>query len=107
MIISIKRLNLIPLSVRQLRLLIKDICVLEKELNCSYQVELIDVFFFEIVKGQLNVTEKDPDNFKWTSFWLLICKTDLIVIDLANFKDIPNADNEVEIGYGLVSIMDI
>nr|WP_235828932.1 GNAT family N-acetyltransferase [Anaerosacchariphilus polymeriproducens] len=34
-------------------------------------------------------------------FWFLIRKTDRVVVGSADFKDIPNAAQEVEIGYGL------
>lgn len=37
MIIQTERLELIPLTLNQLRLWIKDISKLEKELDCSYK----------------------------------------------------------------------
>ena len=49
----------------------------------------------------LEKTQKDPDNYTWHSFWLLIRKTDRAVVGSADFKDIPDINNEVEIGYGL------
>lgn len=96
-----ERLELIPLTAKQLKLLIEDITALEAELNCHYQAEPLEGFFLEIVKGQLAITEQDPTNFMWHSFWLIIRKNDRIVVGSADFKDIPNRNNEVEIGYGL------
>ena len=55
----------------------------------------------EIVKGQLEKTEKNPDAYLWHSFWFLVRKSDRVVIGSADFKDIPNEAQEVEIGYGL------
>lgn len=103
MIIETERLELIPLTPQQLKLWIDDIQTLEKELNCSYQAEPMSGLFLEIVKSQLEQTEKDPDNYYWHSFFFLIRKTDRIVIGSADFKNIPNENGEVEIGYGLGS----
>ncbi|MEG0911857.1 MAG: GNAT family N-acetyltransferase [Ruthenibacterium sp.] len=55
----------------------------------------------EILKGQLAITQQDAEHFLWHSFWLLIRKSDRIVVGSADFKDAPNANGEVEIGYGL------
>ena len=101
MMIQTERLELIPLNPRQLKLWATDVRALEKELACSYQGEPLEGFFLDIVKMQLKVTEKDPQNYLWHSFWLLIRKEDRVVTGSADFKDIPNHDGEVEIGYGL------
>lgn len=99
--IKTDRLELYPLTPHQLKLWIEDIPALEKELNCSYEAEPMEGFLLEIVKGQLKITENDSVNYAWHSFWLLIRKTDRVVVGSADFKDIPNANKEVEIGYGL------
>lgn len=99
--IETERLELIPLTPSQLKLWIEDVSVLEQELNCSYRGQSMKGFFGDIVKGQLEKTQKDPNNYTWHSFWLLIRKTDRVVVGSADFKDIPDINNEVEIGYGL------
>lgn len=101
MTIKTERLELYPLTAGQLKLLVEDISLLEKEFNCIYQAEPMKDFFLEIVKGQLAATEKDEVNYIWHSFWLIVRKSDRIVVGLADFKDVPNKDHEVEIGYGL------
>ncbi|EEG73878.1 GNAT family N-acetyltransferase [[Clostridium] hylemonae] len=101
MILSTERLELVPLLPYQLRLWVEDIPKLEKDLKCSYQAEPMEGLFLEIVKGQLEKTEKNPNDFLWHSFWLLIRKSDRVVVGSADFKDTPNTDQEVEIGYGL------
>jgi len=101
MIIQTERLELIPLTPNQLKLWIKDITVLEKELDCLYKAESMEGFFLEIVKGQYDITRKDPDNYLWHSFFFLVRKNDRVIIGSADFKDIPNENGEVEIGYGL------
>ena len=101
MIIETDRLYLLPLTVHQFRLWIKDIATLEKDLNCSYQAEPLVGEFLDILKGQLEVATKDELNYLYHSFWFIIRKTDRVVIGSADFKDVPNENKEVEIGYGL------
>jgi RimJ/RimL family protein N-acetyltransferase len=101
MMIETDRLYLIPLTARQLKLWTEDIPSLELELNCRYWVEPMDGIFLDIVKGQLGITKKDAANYLYHTFWFLIRKSDRVVVGSADFKDAPNEDNEVEIGYGL------
>lgn len=101
MTIQTERLEIIPLTPNQLKLWIEDIDELEKELDCSYKADSMEGFFLEIVKEQYEITKKDPNNYLWHSFFFLIRKDDRIVVGSADFKDIPNENGEVEIGYGL------
>lgn len=101
MIIQTERLELIPLNPHHLKLWIEDVAALEKELNCTYKAEPMVGFFLEIVKSQYEITLKDRDNYLWHSFFFLVRKKDRIVVGSADFKDIANANGEVEIGYGL------
>lgn len=101
MIIESERLELVLLSPTQLKFWIEDISSLEKELNVSYRAEPIEGFFIEILRRQLITTQKDPENFMWHSFWFLVRKNDRVVVGSAYFKNVPNENREVEIGYGL------
>lgn len=101
MIIETDRLELVPLQPHQLKLWVEDLPRLEKDLNCSYQAEPMEGLFLEIVKGQLAITENNPNNYLWHSFWFLIRKNDRTVVGSADFKSTPNTRQEVEIGYGL------
>lgn len=92
---------MVPLTPNQLKLWIENIGALEQELNCSCKAEPMKGFFLTIVKGQLERTEKDSDHYLWHSFWLLIRKSDRIVVGSADFKNVPDENGEVEIGYGL------
>lgn len=101
MIIETERLELILLTPRQLNLWIYDITSLEKELSCFYKAESMEGFFLEVVKSQYKKSIKDTSNYIWHSFFLLVRKKDRFVVGSADFKDIPNENGEVEIGYGL------
>ena len=74
---------------------------LEEKLNCSYQAEPLEGIFKEIVSGQLEITRQDSENYLWHSFWLLIRKSDNVVVGSADFKNVPDEKGQVEIGYGL------
>ena len=99
--IDTERLELVALLPQQLKLLTTNIEKLEEELDAKYKAEPMEGFFLDIVKGQVEATEKDSGNYFWHSFWLLIRKSDRVIVGSADFKDIPNKDCEVEIGYGL------
>ncbi|MEG1870133.1 MAG: GNAT family N-acetyltransferase, partial [Oscillospiraceae bacterium] len=101
MIMRTERLELVPLTVQQLKLWVQDMPALEKELHCYYKAEPMEGFFLDIVKKQLEAAENDEVNYIWHSFWFLIRKQDRVVVGLADFKDVPNESGEVEIGYGL------
>jgi RimJ/RimL family protein N-acetyltransferase len=79
----------------------ENIPALERELNCSYQAEPVEGMFWEIVKGQTDKALNDEANYLYYTFWFLVGKTDRIVVGLADFKDVPDENGEVEIGYGL------
>ncbi|MHB1150740.1 MAG: GNAT family N-acetyltransferase [Eubacteriales bacterium] len=96
-----ERLRLIALKPRQLKCWVDDITVIERELDVVYMAEPLNGIFLEIVKGQIDRTEKDSENYLWHSYWLLVRKNDKVVVGSADFKDIPNDVGEVEIGYGL------
>ena len=68
MILKTERLELVPLLPYQLKLWVENIPKLEKDLNCSYQAEPMEELFLEIVKGQLEKTEKNPNDYLWHSF---------------------------------------
>ena len=102
--IETERLRVAALTPEQLELWIYDIAQLEKELNCSYQAEPIEGIFKEILIGQLEKAKKDRANYRWHSFWLMIRKSDHVVVGSADFKDVPDENGEVEIGLSLIHI---
>jgi len=101
MTIETERLELIPLLPKQLKLWTENITALEKELAAVYMAEPMEAEFLEIVRGQFKITEKDPDNYLWHSFWLILRKNDRVIVGSADFKGTPDESGAVEIGYGL------
>ena len=69
-----ERLELVPLRAELLRMWTEDIPGLEKRLGCSYKAEPMEGMFLHIVEEQLKITECNPMDYCWHSFWLLIRK---------------------------------
>lgn len=99
--IQTERLEIVALTVTQLRLWTEDIAMFENEIACTYRAEPMVGMFLKVVKGQIAICEKHPEHYMWHSFWLLIRKSDRVVVGSADFKGLPNDNGEVEIGYGL------
>lgn len=101
MVLQTERLEITLLRPEQLKLWTEDIFSLDKELNCIYKAEPIEGFFLEILKNQSIKAQADPSNYLFHSFFFLIRKTDRVVVGSVDFKNTPNNNGEVEIGYGL------
>ena len=71
MFIETDRLYMIPLTAYELKLWVENIPVLEQELDISYHAEPMEGIFKNIVKRQLEVTEKDESNYLYHSFWFI------------------------------------
>jgi len=96
-----ERLELRVLNSHELRLWTEDIPALEWEIKATYKGEPMDGEFLKVVKNQLEATINDLENYIWHSFFLIIRKSDRVVVGSADFKNLPNKDGHVEIGYGL------
>ena len=96
-----ERLCLIPLTAEQLILLADNLPELEQKLEITYQAEPIEGFFREIISGQAKRAQADIENYLWHTFWLMVRKQDRVAVGSADFKNLPDENGEVEIGYGL------
>lgn len=99
--IETERLRLHALDPRELSLLLNDMGTLERELAFTYRAESVDGIFEKIVRGQLERCEKDPENRLFYTFWLMIRKSDGVAVGSFDYKNAPDENGEVEIGYGL------
>lgn len=101
MMIETERLQLLPLTARQLNLWLYDLRALEAELEVSYEAEPLDGIFRDIVAGQYEKTAADEAHGVYHTFWFLIRRADRVIVGSADFKDVPDETGAVEIGYGL------
>jgi len=96
-----ERLLIRLLTLSQMKLWVKNISMLETELDCKYDAEPLEGVFLDIIHGQIKIIEEDPKNYMYHSFWVIIRKRDRKIVGSMDFKNIPNSLKEVEIGYGL------
>jgi RimJ/RimL family protein N-acetyltransferase len=99
--IETDRLVIELLTLAQLPLWVNNISLLEKNKNYKYDAEPIEGVFKDIINGQIKIIEGNLGNYMYYSFWLIIRKSDRVVVGSMGYKNIPNKENEVEIGYGL------
>lgn len=95
------RIELIPLTGRQMNLWLEDVKALEAELNCTYRGEPVMGPFVGFVRSKASRAENDPGNYLFHAIWFIVRKTDRIVMGEIAFTGTPNENNEEEIGYGL------
>lgn len=100
--IELNDIYLYPLASEELSLLINDLSELEKKLSCKYSAEPITDILKNVIQSQLILGLTDSEeNWKWHTCWLIIRNSDKQILGLIFFKNNPNNNNEVEIGYGL------
>lgn len=96
-----ERLELIPLTARQLRLRLEDIDALESELGFRYRGKPASGFFIEFVHIQAAKARLNPDYYLYHTLWFLLRKADKTVLGEIAFTGAPDENHEVEISYGL------
>ncbi|MGB4589545.1 MAG: GNAT family N-acetyltransferase [Clostridiaceae bacterium] len=101
MIKETERLELVPLSLIQLKLWVNEMKAFEKELNCSYKGQPVVDFILDHLIEQIEAITHDETNYLYYTSWLIICKLNRIAVGSAAFKGMPNQSGEIEIGYGL------
>ena len=101
MLFETERLVLIPLSLNELIMLRDDIHKLEEHLNCLYKGEAIEGFIKDYLEEQIKQINENEDSCMYIAFWVLLRKSDRIIVGSAAFKGLPNCEGEIEIGYGL------
>lgn len=95
-----ERLEIIPLNYNQLNLLTENVIQFERELNCKYCGEEMEGIIADIFKAQIQLVQKNSKNYFWYTFWLFKIKNEGKFIGSACFKNSPDDNDQVEIGYG-------
>ncbi len=97
-----KRLVLNPLSLEQLETALVSIRMLAASMGVPIVSRLLDgaaerAVTMKIEKMRSTPREKHP----WFTYWLIVLKEEKIGAGLVGFKGTPNANGEIEIGYGM------
>jgi len=96
-----ERLEIIPIDYNQLKLLTENVLQFERELNCKYCGEKMEGIILNIFKAQIELVRKNNENYFWYTFWLFKIKNEGKFIGSACFKNSPDNNCQVEIGYGI------
>lgn len=99
--IRTSRLILAPLKAQELSLLVYDLPRLERRLRCSYRAEPIEGVFRDILIQQIPKAKENGSRYIFHTFFLMIRRSDRVVVGSLDYKGEPTGDGEVEIGYGL------
>lgn len=96
-----ERLKILALTPENLELLVNNRIKFEEKLGCQYCAQNIEGIFKNILINQISKAKNDRKNYLWHTFWIIIRKYDNIVVGTIDFKNLPQENGEVEIGYGL------
>lgn len=100
MTLHTNRLDIKPLSIQQMNLFIQGTDKLENELRLAPSVETLDAKTEYALRYNYNLAVNDPDYHIWYTFWIMIEKTSNRIIGNICFKNKPDKEGIVEIGYG-------
>jgi ribosomal-protein-alanine N-acetyltransferase len=100
--IQTERLNLIPLTLRQLSLYLADPQRLERELGLSISRSILTERVRRAIEIKVSkMTQAEENTHVWYTYWLVVVTQEPFGAGLAGFKGYPDEDGEVEIGYGI------
>lgn len=100
MIIETQRLKIIPLTEEQFALLLEGIDRMEESLYLAPSGKLTDSHLQWVMKYQYQKAMSDKDNWLWYTNRQIVLKSENKVVGSINFKNAPDENGEVEIGYG-------
>lgn len=96
------RLDILALTIEQLKMLLEDASALQKELDLLIDESVIDKNVIRAIGMKLEKMEELPaEEHLWQTYWLIIIREKKIGAGLAGFKSRPNDAGLTEIGYGI------
>ena len=95
-----ERLILVPLSIENFRLYLEDRRQMEENLGVEVTGEETSYVKRKIFRKPYKKALNDRKNHLWYTHWQVISKKENTIVCGITFKDIPNKNGEVEIGYG-------
>lgn len=99
--IDTPRLHIFPLTPEQVRLWVKDLPALERELGYAYRGVPMEERPPAALRRLLSHTEEDPCRQPYCAPWMLVHKEDRAIIGSAGFQGPPDRNGEVEIRYAM------
>jgi ribosomal-protein-alanine N-acetyltransferase len=95
-------LLLVPLTLTQLKLCLRNLPALEAELGYSISRDVLtDRVRNAIRKKIAKMNFSEETHHPWQTYWLVVLSAENFGAGLAGFKGIPNESGSTEIGYGI------
>lgn len=103
LMLETERLRIIPLTPVQFSLFLNGINFIEDSFGLAASKEILDKHTQKAMNLQYQLAAEHPDDFLRLTSWQIILKSENRIIGSACFKNLPDADGNVEIGYGIYS----
>lgn len=101
-VLRTRRLDLIPLTAGQLELYLTNPDLLERELKLPVSRAILTDRVQRAIRIKLDrLASLDPELHPWLTYWLVVVTAASFGAGLIGFKGVPDANGEVEIGYGI------
>jgi RimJ/RimL family protein N-acetyltransferase len=101
-IIETPRLKLLPLTLRQLILMITDLSEVEKDIGLPISASNVNGVVQRAIGMKIAKMENTPERLHpWVTYWLMIIKDRPFGAGSIGFKGAPDENGECEIGYGI------
>lgn len=101
MLIKTPRLDILPLTWRELEYLTTNISIFEKNTAYFYDGEEMTDELTSIFSSSINKIKSNPKLAEYHTFWMIILRKTNTVIGSICFKGELKEDMSLEIGYGL------
>jgi RimJ/RimL family protein N-acetyltransferase len=99
--IETTRLRIVPLTMEQFSLLLYNTELMEQKLKLAPSYEHLDKHTQQAMELQYRMAMNYPEYHLWFTNWQIILKSENLSVGSANFKNNPDTEGIVEIGYGI------
>jgi len=96
-----RRLRLMALPENQLKMCVDDTTKLAAEFGFPISEKIVDTPVIRAIAIKRAKMAVDTAHYLWYTYWLIVTKNNPVGIGLIGFKDHPDQNGSVEIGYGL------
>lgn len=101
MILETKYLRIVPLTAEQFRLFINSVDEMEQALGLNPSIEKLDKHTKIAMEVQYDLMMENPAYNLLLTSWQIVLKSENISVGSMCFKNIPDNEGIIEIGYGI------
>jgi [ribosomal protein S5]-alanine N-acetyltransferase len=96
------RLQLIPLTLTQLKLALNDLPALAREMSLTIHPGILDKNVIRALGMKIEkMRAAEVERHLWYTYWLIVIPADKAGAGFIGFKGYPDDDGRTEIGYGI------